>query len=216
MHVVGIDLAGPANHKETAVAVFKKDAESLVLKSLSFHNSDRLILDTVSRLASEEGQVTVGIDAPLSYQDGGGDRPSDKAVRSKLREAGLYHGSIMPPTMNRMVYLTLRGIHLSRALENYTGSIVEVHPGGAIGLRLKPEDRHLALSYKKSEEDRRSLLPFFEQWRMKNISPDAAETSHGLDACAAALAAWHWADAEHEPEICIGADKPFHPFDFCC
>ncbi|WP_282034307.1 DUF429 domain-containing protein [Metabacillus indicus] len=216
MHVIGIDLAGPANHKETAVAVFKKEADSLVLNSLSFHNSDRLILDTVRSLASGGGELAIGMDAPLSYQDGGGDRPSDKAVRSKLREAGLYHGSIMPPTLNRMVYLTLRGIHLSRALENYTGSIVEVHPGGAMGLRLKPEERNLALSYKKSEADRRSLLPFLEHWRMKNILPDAAETSHGLDACAAALAAWHWADAEHEPEICIPAEPPFHPFDFCC
>ncbi|MFP3489293.1 DUF429 domain-containing protein, partial [Staphylococcus sp. SIMBA_130] len=80
--------------------------------------------------------VTIGIDAPLSYQPGGGDRPSDRALRQRIVKAGMRSGSIMTPTMTRMVYLKLRGISLSRGLEA-NAHIVEVHPGAAIGLRAR-------------------------------------------------------------------------------
>jgi uncharacterized protein len=53
-------------------------------------------------------------------------------------------GSIMPPTLNRMVYLTLRGIKLSREIEKlnaaYSISLVEVHPGAVIGARLSEQN----------------------------------------------------------------------------
>ncbi|MDR0139392.1 DUF429 domain-containing protein [Metabacillus idriensis] len=216
MHIVGIDLAGPANHQDTAMAVFKREGNVLRLQNLAFNNSDRKIIETIAALSSCGEEVIAGIDAPLSYQDGGGDRPSDKEIRNAIKAAGLYHGSIMPPTFHRMVYLTLRGIGLSRSLQNLNASIVEVHPGAALGLRLKEEDRHLALTYKKNEESRLHLIPYFVEWGIEGITADAAETNHGLDACAAALAAWHWGDPVHTPKWNVPASPPFHPFDFCC
>ena len=58
----------------------------------------------------------IGIDAPLSYQDGGGDRPQDKSIRQFIKKHGLSGSSIMPPTLTKMVYLTLRGIGLTRRI----------------------------------------------------------------------------------------------------
>lgn len=216
MHVVGIDLAGPANHQDTAMAIFKREGNVLSLQNLAFNNSDRKIIETIAALSSCGEEVIVGIDAPLSYQDGGGDRPSDKEVRNAIKAAGLYHGSIMAPTFHRMVYLTMRGIGLSRSLQNLTASIVEVHPGAALGLRLKEEDRQLALTYKKNEESRLHLIPYFKEWGLEGITAAAADTNHGLDACAAVLAAWHWGDPVHTPKLNVPASPPFHPFDFCC
>jgi predicted nuclease with RNAse H fold len=187
------------------MAIFKKEGNVLVLQNLTINNSDRKIIETIGALSSCGEEVIVGLDAPLSYQDGGGDRPSDKEIRNAIRAAGFYHGSIMPPTFHRMVYLTLRGIGLSRSLQKLNASIVEVHPGAALGLRLKEEDRNLALTYKKNNESRLHLIPYFDQWGVKGITAEAIDTSHGLDACAAALAAWHWGDPDYMPKLNVPA-----------
>jgi predicted nuclease with RNAse H fold len=84
----------------------------------------------------------VGIDAPLSYNPGGGDRKSDKDLRKHILAKGMPAGSVMLPTLNKMAYLTLRGITVSRFLENHPNkkniNIVKVHSSGTMVLRGAP------------------------------------------------------------------------------
>jgi hypothetical protein len=49
-------------------------------------------------------EVVVGIDAPLSYAVGGGDRPADRDLRRVVIAAGMRPGPVMPPTLTRMAY----------------------------------------------------------------------------------------------------------------
>jgi predicted nuclease with RNAse H fold len=181
--------------------------------------SDEDILKEISA-QSETDEVVIGIDAPLSYEDGGGDRESDRALRRFIIEIGMKAGSIMAPTYNRMVYLTLRGIKLSREIETqasrYPTSIVEVHPGAVIGSRLTEAEKDHVLSYKQSPEVRRLLLRWFKKQQLIGIPETAAEQSHAIDACAAALGAWHWGDQRYTPKWMYAARLPLHPYDFCC
>jgi predicted nuclease with RNAse H fold len=129
--IVGIDLSGPSNTGETAVAIFRSDGEVLRFERCT-EGTDTAIRDAVYE-ASRKGPVAVGLDAPLSYQPGGGDRPRDRALRKRLIEVGLHPGSVMAPTMSRMCYLTLRGLAIARLLQ-FTGvAVVEVQPGACTG-----------------------------------------------------------------------------------
>lgn len=112
MKVIGIDLSGPSNHKDTVLTVFDKHENNLKFIKLKSNIGDHGILKEIS----EQGQLdkaVIGIDAPLSYEDGG-DRQGDHGLRKFIVALGMKPGSIMPPTLNRMVYLTLRGIKLSK------------------------------------------------------------------------------------------------------
>ncbi len=135
MKVIGIDLAGPANHKDTVMSVFQADGDLLIFEKGIEHASDEKIFTIIQTIAANE-DVVIGIDAPLSYQDGGGDRPQDKSIRQFIKKHGLSGSSIMPPTLTKMVYLTLRGIGLTRRIMLLNDSqnirMVEVHPGAAI------------------------------------------------------------------------------------
>lgn len=152
MKVIGIDLSGPANHKDTVLSVFQVKDERLVFEEMVVDASDERIISTIKAAASI-GEVVIGIDAPLSYQDGGGDRPQDKSIRQLMKSYGLSGSSIMPPTLTRMVYLTLRGVSLTRrvmAMDSFEKiQLVEVHPGAAIGTRIGNDQLHHALFYKK-------------------------------------------------------------------
>src|SRR5512135_2321158 len=105
MHIIGIDLSGPHNVADTHTALFRAEGALLRYVDSVGAASDQGILDSVKDLAGA-GPVVIGIDAPLSYNQGGGDRPSDRALRHVVAERGGGVG-IMPPTMIRMVYLTL-------------------------------------------------------------------------------------------------------------
>ncbi|WP_260631697.1 DUF429 domain-containing protein [Neobacillus niacini] len=139
MRVIGIDLSGPSNHKDTVMEVFEKQDGELTFDNLRRNIGDFEIIEEI-HAQSQLDEVVIGMDAPLSYQDGGGDRLGDKQLRQFIVSIGMKSGSIMPPTFNRMVYLTLRGIKLTREIENLTSknpiSIVEVHPGAVIGSRI--------------------------------------------------------------------------------
>ncbi len=156
MIVMGIDLSGPANHKDTAMAVFQTTGDELVLSEMIVHVDDEKILSTILSYSNDE--MVIGIDVPLSYQDGGGDRPQDKSLRDFIKGYGLSGSSIMPPTLTKMVYLTLRGISLTRRIMKLTDDkkvkIVEVHPGAAIGTRIGPAHLYHALHYKKEIQSR--------------------------------------------------------------
>jgi predicted nuclease with RNAse H fold len=219
MKIIGIDLSGPANHKDTVMTIFQVKEDRLIYEDSIIGASDEMLLKAIYEAASTD-EVVVGIDAPLSYQDGGGDRPQDKSIRNVLKEHGLSGSSIMPPTLTRMVYLTLRGIALTRTImaSNHSSiiKIVEVHPGAAIGTRIGKEKLQLAREYKKDIDSRIAILNWFEEIGLKGIPTDFSETSHQVDACGAALAAWHWVDPTKQPTWQWKTTNPNHPFELCC
>jgi len=71
MYIVGIDLSGPSNTAETAVAAFRETADGrLALCEMLEGASDRDIYDLAVLLLSK-GKGVFGLDAPLSYNPGG-------------------------------------------------------------------------------------------------------------------------------------------------
>ncbi|MCA1032873.1 DUF429 domain-containing protein [Bacillus timonensis] len=219
MRVIGIDLSGPSNHKDTVLVVFEKKKDELQFVKWESNLSDQDILTEIYEQSLID-EVVIGIDAPLSYNDGGGDREGDRDLRRFIVSLGMKSGSIMPPTFNRMVYLTLRGIKLSREIENLNTpnsiSIAEVHPGAVIGSRLQKEDIEFALIYKQQREARRFIRNWFTDQRLIEIPVEIEEESHSIDACAAALGAWHWKDPSYKPKWILPALPPHHPYDYCC
>jgi uncharacterized protein len=217
MRVIGIDLSGPSNHKDTVLSVFEKQEGKLLFIKLLSNISDSDILNEILA-QSKLDEVVVGIDAPLSYQDGGGDRTSDKELRKYIVSLGMKSGSIMTPTMTKMVYLTLRGIRISREIENLKSvnpiSIVEVHPGAVIGSRLSQEHFKCVLSYKQDLSARAFIKNWLEEQNLKQLPGFIEEENHYIDACAASLGAWHW--KELNAKWIFPAAPPLHPYDFCC
>ncbi|MFB1083096.1 DUF429 domain-containing protein [Jeotgalibacillus sp. JSM ZJ347] len=215
MIIIGVDLSGPSNHKDTVVSVFKKVNGELELIDFIKGASDDRIRSLVTDCLKKDA-VTIGFDAPLSYQDGGGDREQEKALRYMIKANGLSGSSIMTPTMTRMVYLTLRGIALSRSLAELDSAgrltILEVHPGAAIGLRLDEEKRGLALRYKRDPDVRPDIIEALGKWGLNGLYP-MVET-HEIDACGAALAAWKY--TQGEAVWVFDKRSAAHPFVMCC
>lgn len=219
MRVIGIDLSGPSNHKDTVIAVFERQDGKLKFLNMKRNIGDLDILDEIYA-QSQIDEVVIGMDAPLSYEDGGGDRQGDKQLRQYIVSHGMKSGSIMPPTFNRMVYLTLRGIKLTREIENLTVpkpiSIVEVHPGAVIGSRIPPKDLAYVLTYKQEMSSRSFIKNWLGDQLLTHLPPFIDEESHMIDACAAALGAWHWKDPLFVPKWLLPANPPLHPYDYCC
>lgn len=162
-HIIGIDLSGPANPGNTAVAVFKAAHRGLVLRDMIAGAGDEKILECVGA-CSRGDEVVVGLDAPLSYQPGGGDRPADSVLRREIIAAGLKPGSVMSPTLTRMVYLTVRGISVARNLQSVVKPaprVVEVHPGATMVLRGAPADA--VRTFSRDTKARRRLLGWLER-----------------------------------------------------
>lgn len=210
--VVGIDASGPSNHKDTCACVLAvADGRATCLRHLS-GLSDTAVIALVAGL-TPKGPVIVGLDAPLSYNDGGGDRPGDQGLRRKVREAGMLSGSVMTPTMTRMAYLTLRGLSLARGLTLGGGTavrIVEVHPGAALVLRGAPVSEVRAV--KSDEAARLRLVAWLRDAGLDGLPDGVAESDHALMSAAAALSAWRWSEGQ-TAWICE-AVPPLHPYDF--
>ncbi|REJ10440.1 DUF429 domain-containing protein [Halobacillus trueperi] len=217
MQYIGIDLSGPSNTKDTVLVHFQKQKGKLSYKKHETPMNDHALITYIESLANKDS-VTIGVDAPLSYEDGGGDRESDRSLRAFVTKLGMKGASIMPPTMMRMVYLSLRGIRFTREIERlstkYEVHIVEVHPGAALGARMETIDD--VLHYKQDLTIRKRIRRWFETHQLLDIPEVMAQESHTIDACAAALAAWHWQDPNHEPAWLYKASLPLHPYDFCC
>jgi predicted nuclease with RNAse H fold len=212
--VVGMDLSGPSNIQETSLAVFNEKGNSLVLKEMISGAADLQIFHLTVGLA-DQGDVIVGIDAPLSYNPGGGDRPGDRRLRTQMINAGLPSGTVMTPTMTRMAYLTLRGIVIARLLASLAEKqlhLVEVHPTASLVLRGAPLEA--VLSMKSNLSSRKKLLSWLESQGLKDLSSLTSPSDHDLAACAAGLAAWYW--QRGEPCWLEPADPPLHPFDYAC
>lgn len=113
-----------------------------------------------------------------------------------------------------MVYLTLRGVSLTRMLEKERPGcrIVEVHPTASLALRGAPIDA--ARTFKVSREARLLLLEWLESAGLLGVGDRADDSDHAVAACSAALAAWKWHEQQavwlHE------AEPPVHPYDFAC
>ena len=184
MLVVGIDLSGPANSADTAMVAFQVQSDKLLVAESVAGADDHLILGRFRQWTSED-EVVTGIDAPLSYNVGGGDRPGDTGLRAAIIAAGLRPGTVMAPTFNRMAYLTLRGISLSRLLQTLnprTPSIVEVHPSASMALRGGPVQH--VLVFKQDENARWELLNWLESQGLEGVAIASTPSDHYVAACA--------------------------------
>jgi predicted nuclease with RNAse H fold len=214
MRIVGIDLSGPRNFADTCLVSFEERGEEIHLMDVREGADDDQILDVISGLGQNE-RIVIGIDAPLSYNPKGGDRLSDSELRHLVHAQGGRVG-IMPPTMIRMVYLTLRGLQLTRLLESlkpqYDLNIVEVHPGACMILRGAYAGD--VRKFKTESLARGHLLDWLGTKRLKGISLAEIVTDHYIAACAAALGAWQWSLGKSL--WCFPANLPHHPYDFAC
>ncbi len=207
---VGLDLSGPANSVGTGVAVFR----DLEFQEYDCDGSDASILALLRRLTLS-CSVTIGMDAPLSYPAAGGFRERDHNLRAALRQAEINPNSVIPPLAPRMVYLTLRGVAVSRLFQsefNGSISIVEVHPTACLGLRGAPLDD--VLNFKRNAGARGNLLHWFGEQGMRGLEEKVGCTDHFIAACSVALAAWKWAHGKQVWQV--AAEPPFHPYDFVC
>ena len=216
MQIVGIDLSGISNSRDTCLVYFQEHTGRLTRLGYVHGADDQRILETVAQLAPDD-PIVVGIDAPLSYNISGSDRPGDRALRQAIRAAGMRSGSVMTPTMPRMVYLTLRGLGVCRCLESLRTrqrsiQIVEVHPGATMALRGAPINAVLEL--KRDIEAQRQLLLWLEAEGLDGVMDIPTWSDHYVAACAAALAAWKW--CRNETVWCTPAQPPYHPYDFAC
>ncbi len=213
VNIVGIDLSGPSNARGSCAVVLGCDGESAVFAQQIPVAGDVEILELVTRLA-RDAPVVVGLDAPLSYQPGGGLRLRDRSLRERIVERGMRHGSVMPPTFNRMAYLTLRGLGVARLLTTLDQAqvrVIEVHPGAGFCLRGAPLDSVRA--FKKRAEHRPVLLHWLATQGVTSL-PDSEPSDHFVAACGAALAAWQW--SRGRSLWLAPPEPPFHPFAFAC
>lgn len=213
MYVVGADLSGPAGTQNTGVAVFSTDRAVLDFVDQQCDGSDASLLTTVEAL-SRKRPVVVGLDAPLSYQPGGGQRERDAELRTLIIARGMHPGAVMAPTAPRMVYLTLRGIVLAQVLTALRGRhqvrVVEVHPGASLCFRDAP-----VAAIRTFAEDggaRETLLQWLPSQQICNLLVPSPCSSHFVAACAGALAAWDWHSGKSR--WLAQAQLPWHPYDF--
>ena len=213
-NIFGIDLSGPSNTKESTLVSFEMRNNSLQMTIAIEGVTDLSIYDAIAE-NSTNVRVIIGIDAPLSYNPGGGDRKSDKDLRKHIIAKGMPSGSVMPPTLNKMAYLTLRGISVCRFLESHPNkkiNILEVHPSGAMALRGAPIKSIRKM--KSSTRAKQTLLHWLENQGLNGINLSGSVSDHYVAACAAALAAWKWHLGE---SIWVfKSEMPFHPYDFVC
>jgi uncharacterized protein len=214
MRIVGIDLSGPRNFADTCLVSFEERGAEIHLTDIREGADDDQILEAISGLGQSE-RIIIGIDAPLSYNPKGRDRPSDSELRRIVHAQG-GHVGIMPPTLIRMVYLTLRGLHVTRLLESlkppYDLEIVEVHPGACMILHGAQGDD--ISKFKTDPSARGRLLDWLETKGLKGIRRAETISDHYVAACAAALGAWQWGLGKSV--WCFAADLPHHPYDFAC
>jgi predicted nuclease with RNAse H fold len=214
MIIIGVDLSGPTNYQETAVAWFQKKDNTLHYLNSLVGADDRTINDLISEISQTHAAV-IGLDAPLSYNIGGGDRDRDAQLRGLVVAAGLASGSVMTPTMTKMSYLTLRGISVARSLELLKPRklcIVEVHPGAALALRGASVKNIRRL--KEDSSARLNILRFLEGQGLAGVVNVGITSHHLISACAAALSAWAWVSGN--TVWLAQAEPPYHPYDFAC
>jgi len=210
---VGIDLSGPSNLEDTALAVGVRDGSEWRVADWGIGTSDLELAEAVREKLDgrETDDALVGLDAPLSYAQGGGLREADVALREELAEREFPVDSVMAPTMTRMAYLSLRGIALARLLERELGAaVMEVHPNSALYFRGAPPEAVRAM--KESGEARRRLV---DELGLRDAPRDPAADSDHLVAALAALCTT--ADRLDGREAwSFAPDPPAHPYPLVC
>jgi predicted nuclease with RNAse H fold len=213
--IIGMDLSGPANPADTSVVEFIESSTVLTFVRSFSNATDPQIFEYFNNLEQTD-DITVGIDAPLSYGDTGGQRVSDQELRHLLIEKGMPSGTVMAPTAPRMVYLTLRGIRLAIGIASihYPNSItvIEVHPAGVFALRgVNPTD----IRTRNSDPGTfNRFLDWLGNQGLTDLPRDMVVSAHFLDSCACALAVWKW---KHQMAVWdFPAQPPLHPFRFVC
>ncbi len=212
---MGLDLSGPSNPGDTALSWFAPEEAALSFAGQLTDTGDSGILDLLRDLY-DRYEVLFGVDAPLSYQDGGGRRDCDTDLSSRLTDEGLDFIGVMAPTYSKMGWLTLRGIGLARSIElmpeAHRVRIVEVHPGATMGLHGAP--KKALRRYKRGDMQAiHALQSWFAEEGMGGL-PEFDSSSHVVDSCAAALAAWRWHTGDSA--WLAEARPPERPYDFAC
>lgn len=179
--LLGIDLSGPSNHTDTCMAW--RNEQGII--EFECGCSDAQIMHWVTQL---NHRVVVFIDAPLSYQDGGGYRPCDSALRRFLNDRGFQRLGVMAPTMTKMVYLTLRGIALAQQLDKVGATVIETHPGASLLLSGVEADQVFAL-----KNSPLAIHAVQSHWQQLGINFSKELTSdHQIMAVQALLTAERW------------------------
>jgi predicted nuclease with RNAse H fold len=175
--------------------------------------SDVDILKRLSDLTGRDNATVVGIDAPLSYEPGGGLRDADSELRSLLNREGFEPKHVMPPTLTQMAYLTLRGVSLSRSISKLPGlRLTETHPYAALALRGANAD--VLAEHKTSQRARKRLTKVLDDWGFRELPSEIAHDDHLLAASAAAAAVADW---QHDTaRFFHAAEPPTHPFPVAC
>lgn len=176
---IGIDLSGPANFKDTCLCIQMPKSLKVQLNA-----SDQSIYQQVQSISNHH-RVYIAIDSPLSYQEGGGYRDVDQALRNHINSLGFSQLGVMAPTFNRMVYLTLRGLRLVQILSTLPNvKLFETHPGSALALSGAAYDDILEI--KRSDIAKQNLQTFLSQALNQNL---ILKTDHEIMAVAAMLSA---------------------------
>lgn len=177
---VGIDLSGPSNTQDTAVCCF--DGEKCILQ---IDLTDSQIIDFLQPFTANRN-VFVAIDAPLTYQEGGGYRDLDRVLRQHLNSHGFAKIGVMAPTMTKMAYLTLRGLRIRELLQQIPNiELYETHPGAA--LVFSNIDYQQVIAVKSCENSRKHILEELTgRYQLPELS---VESDHELMAISAMLSA---------------------------
>ena len=185
-HLFGIDLSGPSNTADTVIVHAVRDKNRLAFVQYQSDLDDTELVEWIYKEAGEN-PGTIAVDAPLSYQPGGGLRESDRQLRRFVKEQNIYAG-IMPPTLTRMVYITLRGMNIARIVQSTRPemTVLENHPGTTLQLHGMP--RKLVQSMKKDPEARANMVEFLRA-EIDDLPVNLAQTDHALAACGCILAA---------------------------
>jgi len=207
---IGIDLSGPGSEQETAV--ISATAAGDYLRFLAEHPGTDFAIHDLVQEQCRHSLVIVGIDAPLSYQPGGGQRARDADLRRRITAVGLHPGSVMAPTFQRMAWLTLRGIGLAHILRMQGCAVVEVHPGGCLALRGAPIAD--VRGFRDGTDCRLRLLKWLASAGFLDLNLPETCSSHLVAACAATLAAHGW--RRSSTAWLARAEPPWHPYDFAC
>jgi predicted nuclease with RNAse H fold len=209
---IGLDLAGPVNIKDTAMTVAFGDEDNLTVHELRQQCTDADIYSAIRENAHYN--PILAVDAPLSYNQGGGFRDSEKSLISFLKSEGLPRPGIMAPTMTKMVYLTLRGFAISRLLQQNIPllRIFENHPGASLLLNGFPAD--LVKDFKKDSDAREGIVNELNTRGVHFPQGFPKLTEHQVAATSCCFAAWQYARKKAAWEY--PAKPPIHPFPFIC
>ncbi len=181
---LGVDLSGPANHADTCMAWRNLDGRV----EWRCDCSDQ---DILTWQRDQSLPVSAFIDAPLSYQDGGGYRHCDAVLRAYLNAQGLNRLGVMAPTMTKMVYLTLRGISLSTRLRQQGAEVFETHPGAS--MLLSGMEKDWVYDIKRCSQSRSSILALWTN--QGNRFVESPTNDHQLMAIQCLLTAERWLTA---------------------